>query len=90
MQHYLVFQLINKYLTFNPKTVCLSEWKDKGLSDKIVNPLDTSLAPTLGFKNDGKKYFVFNGDCLIQDEAKSKYHKIINIYIVYDLQSNLS
>ena len=90
MQSYLVFQPINKYLKFNPKTGLLSEWKSKGLSDKIIKPPDTSLAPTPGFKNDGKRYFTFRGDCLKEDEAKSEYEKIINIYTVYDLHSNLN
>ena len=89
-QNYLVFQPIDSYLKFNPKIGLLSEWKSKGLSDKIIKPPDTSLAPTPGFKNDGKRYFTFRGDCLKEDEAKSEYDKIINIYIVYDLQSNLN
>ena len=90
MQNYLVFQPINKYLKFNPKTGLLSQWKSKGLSDKIIKPLDTSLAPTPGFKNYGKRYFTFRGGCLKEDEAKSEYDKIINISIVCDLQSNLN
>ena len=90
MQNYLVFQPIDNYLEFNPKTGLLSEWKSKGLSDKIIKPLDTSLAPTLGFKNDGKRYFTFTGGCLKEDEAKSEFDKIINIYTVYDLESNLN
>ena len=88
-QNQLVFQPINNYLKFNSKTGLLSEWKSKGLSDKIIKPPDTSLAPISGFKNDGKKYFAFR-DCLIQDKAKNEYDKIINIYIAYDLQSNLN
>ena len=87
-QNYLVFQPIDNYLKFTPKTGLFSEWKSKGLSDKIIKPPDTSLAPTPGFKNDGKRYFVFRGDYLKEDEAKSKYKKIINIYIVFDLQSS--
>ena len=80
-QHYLVFQPIDSYLKFNPKTGLLSEWRFKGLSDKIIKPHDTSLAPTPGFKNDGKRYFVYRADCLKEGEAKSKQKKIINIYI---------
>ena len=60
------------------------------MSDKIIKPPDTSLAPTPGFKNDGKRYFTFKGGCLKEDKAKSKFQKIINIYIVYDLESNLN
>ena len=59
------------------------------MPDKIIKPPDNSLAPVPGFKNDGKRYFRFNGGCLKEDEAKSELDKIINIYIVYDLESNL-
>ena len=55
-QNYLVFQPIDNYLKFNPKTGLLSEWKSKELSDKITRPPDASLGPTLGFENDGKMY----------------------------------
>ena len=60
------------------------------MSNKIIKPPDTSLAPRPGFEDDGKRHFVFRGRSLIQDRAKSRYYKIINIYIVYDLQSNLN
>ena len=60
------------------------------MSDQIIKSLDTSLGPTPGFTNDGKRHFLFRGNCLIQDEAKSKYNKITNIYIAYVLQTNLN
>ena len=90
MQSYLVFQPMNKYLKFNPKTGLLSEWESKGLSNKIIKPPDTSVSPRPRFQNDRKSYFVFRRSCLKEDEAKSKYQKIINIYIAYDFQSNLN
>ena len=71
-QNYLAFQSIDNYLKFNPKTGLLSQWKSKGLSNKIIKPPDTSLAPTPGFKDDGKRCFTFAGGCLIQDKAKSR------------------
>ena len=43
-----------------------------------------------GFENDGKRYFLFRGSCLKNDKAKSKYDKILNTYIAYDLQSNIN
>ena len=89
-QNYFVFQPMNKYLKFNPKTGLLSECESKGLSNKIIKPPDTSIAPMPGFENDGKRYFLFRGSCLKNDKAKSKYDKILNTYIVYDLQSNLN
>ena len=90
MQHYLVFQSIDIYLKFNPRTGLLSEWESKGLSHKIIKPPHTSAAPRPGFDNNGKRYFVFTATCLKEDEPKSKFQKIINIYIAYDLQSNLN
>ena len=54
-QNYLLFQPINNYLKFNSKTDLLLEWKSEGLSDKVIKPPDTTLAPTPGFKNDGKR-----------------------------------
>ena len=89
-RNYLVFQPIGNYLKFNSKTGLLSGFESKGLSDKIIRPPDTSLGPTPGFENDGKRYFIFKGSCLKEDEVKSKFQKIINIYIVYDLESNLN
>ena len=90
MQNYLVFQPIKKYLRFNPKTGLLPEWKSKGLYDKIIKPPYINLAPIPGFNNDGKRYFLFRGNCLKEDQAKSEYDKIINIYFVYDLESNIN
>ena len=90
IQNYLVFQPINKYLRYNPKIGLLPEWKSKGFYDKIIKPPDINLAPTPGFNNDGKRYFIFRGSCLKEDQAKSEYDKIINIYFVYDLESNIN
>ena len=89
-QNNLVFQPIDKCLKFNPKTGLLSEWKSKGLSDKIIIPSNTSLGPTRGFEINGKRYLTFKGNCLKNDEFKNKFDKIINIYIVYYLETNLN
>ena len=35
-------------------------------------------------------YLIFNGGCLKQDELIYHHDKIVNIYIVYDFQSNLN
>ena len=59
------------------------------MSDKIIKPPDTSLAPTKGFKNDTKRYFTFKGGCLKEGKAKREFQNIINIYIVYGLEPNL-
>ena len=58
------------------------------MSDEVVQPPDNSLGPIPAY--DGKRiYLIFNGDCLKQDNLHY-YDKIINIYIAYDLQSNLN
>ena len=60
------------------------------MSDKIIKPPDTILTPTPEFKNDGKRYFTFKGGYLKEDNAKSEFQKVMNIYIVYNLESNLN
>ena len=57
-------QPMKKYFKFNPKTGRISEWKSEGLTDGIIKPPDTTLAPTPEFN----MYLIFNGDCLKQDE----------------------
>ena len=43
----------------------------------------------LGFKGDRKRFLIFNGNCLKQDEVYDR-GKIVSIYIVYDLKSTLN
>ena len=59
------------------------------MSDKIITPPDTSLAPTSRFENDRKRYLIFKDSCLKEDEAKNTFQKVINIHIAYNLESNL-
>ena len=67
----------------------ISEWKSKGLSDEVIKPPDNTPAPTL--KYTGKRIYVkFNGICLKQDKITFNQAKIVNIYIVYYLQSTLN
>ena len=58
-------------------------------SDVIKSPAinNNILAPKLEYIN--KKMFVkFNGSCLIKQNKSIFNRKIVNIYIVYDLDSN--
>ena len=88
-QNYLVFQPMRKYLQKISKTNNISEWKSKGLSDEVIKSPYNILAPTPGY--DSKRmYLIFDGGCLKQDEVIYSHDKIINIYIVYDLKSNLA
>ena len=62
----------------------ISEWKSKGLSDKIIKPPNNALA--LKLEHDGKRIYVkFNGSCLKQDKITFNHGKIVNIYIIYEI-----
>ena len=64
------------------------EWKSEGLNDVIKSP-DNTLAP--GIESIGKKMHAkFKGGYLKQDKPAFNHGKIVNIYIVYDLESNLN
>ena len=55
----------------------------------LDEPLDNSLAPTLGY--DSKRmYLEFNGGCLKQYKIIYNHGKNVNIYIVYDLKLTLN
>ena len=57
------------------------------MSDEIIEPpsvSDNSLAPAL--RNVGKKTRVkFDWDCLKQDKITFTHGKIVNIYVVYEI-----
>ena len=62
-------------------------WKSKGLSDESIKPPTTSnkmLNPSLDFVGT-KARVKFNGDCLKQDKISFDHGKIVNIYIVYEI-----
>ena len=55
---------------------------------KLLKPPDNTLAPTL--KYTGRRMYVkFNGSCLKQDKITFNHGKIVNIYIVCDLESTI-
>ena len=80
---------MNRYFIKIGDTQSISEWKSKRLSNQIIKPPNNSFASTL--KYTGKRmYLKFNGSCLKQDKIVFNHGKIVNIYIVYDLKSNLN
>ena len=88
-QNYLPFQPICKCFKKIGYTENISGWKSKGLSDESIKPPDNSLPAIL--KYTGKRRYVkFNGSCLKQDKVTFNHGKIVNIYAVYDLKSNLN
>ena len=77
-----------KYLKKN-STISISSWESKGLYNEVIKPPDNSLVPAVKFT--GKRMYVkFSGSCLKQDKITFSHGKTVNIYIVYDLKSNLN
>ena len=92
-QNWLVFQPMQKYF----KTVSANDsntvsWKSKGLSDESFKPpaaFNKILNPSLNFV--GNKIRVkFNGDCLKQEKITFNHGKIVNIYIVYEIERSVN
>ena len=67
----------------------ISSWESKGLSNKVIKPSDNTLAPPVKY-TDKRMYVKFNGSCLKQDKITFNHGKTVNMYIVYDLKSNLN
>ena len=62
-------------------------WKSKRLSDEIIKPQSTStniLNPLLNYVGT-KKRAEFKGSCLKQDKILFNHGKLVNIYIVYEI-----
>ena len=87
-QNYLVFQPLYKYFTFlTGATHYPLSWKSKGLStESIKTPTtsDNSLAPALSYYG-VKTRVKFTGSCLKKDKVTFNHKKVVNIYIVYEL-----
>ena len=70
----------------------ISSWKSNGLSDETIRPLTTSansLAPLIDYC--GNKIRVkFNGTILRQPKVSYTHGTIVNIYIVYELDTSSS
>ena len=77
---------MNKYLKIGNSDYVLS-WKSKGLSNKSITPPsapDNFVSPSLNYF--GTKIRVrFSGSCLKQDKITYTLGKIVNIYIVYEI-----
>ena len=81
-----------KYFKKIGSTKNISSWESKELSNEINKPpstSDNSLAPTLKC-TDKRIYVKLNRSCLKQDNITFNHGKIVNIYIVYDLNSTLN
>ena len=94
-QNYLVFQLIYRYfrrIVGTGSGIYIYFWKSIGLSDERFNSNTASnnkITPELSCY--GTKITVeFNGSCLKQDKVTYSHGKIVNIYIVYEINKNYS
>ena len=89
LQNYLVFQPLKKYFKVisNANGKYISSWQSKGLSDETIKPpatSDNSLNPKASYYGT-KTRLEFRGSCLKQDKSTFNNGKIVNIYIIYEL-----
>ena len=89
VQNYLVFQPLNKYFKVitNANTKYISSWQSKGPSDESIKPPATSdykLNPKVNYYGT-KTRLEFRGSCLKQYKSSFNHGKIVNIYIVYEI-----
>ena len=86
LQNYLVFEPMHKYLKTD-SSYHISSWTSKGLSNESITPPSAAnnfLTPSLNYL--GTKIRVkFSGSCLKQDKVTYTHGKIVNIYIVYEI-----
>ena len=94
-QKYLVFLSMRKYFKLNTIANVIDHvlsWQSKGISDEsIKSPTtsDNSLNPRLSYY--GTKIRVqFTGSCLKQPKFTFTHKKVVNIYIVYELDASSS
>ena len=88
-QNYLVFQPINRYFKTGSSDYVLS-WKSKGLSAESTAPPSASnnfLKLSLNYL-DSKIRVRFSGSFLKQGKFTYTHEKIVNIYIVYEINKN--
>ena len=88
-----MFQSIYRYLkTFSANNSNILSRRSKGLSDQSIKAPTTStkfLNPSLSYV--GSKIRVrFTGDCLKQERFEFNHGKIVNIYIVYEIEKILN
>ena len=92
-QNYLVFQPMYRYfkrVSGVGKGNHIYFWKSKGLSDENITlpaTIDYSITPKLGYFGT-KTRAEFNGSCLKQDEITYNHGKMVNVYIVYEINKN--
>ena len=85
-QNYLVFQPMYRSLKIGNSDYVLS-WKSKGLSNESMTPPSAPsnfVSSSLNYL-DTKIRVRFSGSCLKQDKITYTHGKMVNIYIVYEI-----
>ena len=94
-QNYLVFRPMHRYF----KTIAnvangsyIYYWKSKGLSDERTNSSKTSNhSITQNLDCYGTKTRVeFNGSCMKQDKITFTHGKVVNTYIIYEINKSIN
>ena len=88
-QNWLVFQPISRYIKAVTTDSVIQSWKSKGLSNESIKPPYEILNPSKNYVGT-KMRVAFNGDCLKQEKITFNHGKIVNIYIVYEIENSLN
>ena len=93
IQNWLVFQTVSRYFqAISANDSNILSWKSKGLSDQSIKPPTASnkmVNPSLDFVGT-KGRVKFNGDCLKQEKITCNHGKIVNMYIVYEIERSIN
>ena len=93
VQSWLVFQPIQRYFqTVSANDSNILSWKSKGIFDESNKPPTTPnkvLNPSLDYVGT-KARVKFSGDCLKQEKITFNHGKIVNIYIVYEMEKSVN
>ena len=89
VQNYLVIQPLKKYFKSiaSGNTKYISSWQSKELSDETIKPPVTNnykLNPKVSYYGTRAR-LEFRGSCLRHDKSTFNHGKIVNIYVVYEL-----
>ena len=91
-QAYLIFQPWYRYFKTVTNTNYILSWKSRGLSTESIKPpttSDNSRTPELSYY-DYNTRVKYTGSCLKQPRITYTYKKVVNIYIVYELEASTS
>ena len=92
-ENYSVFQPTHRYFKVNGNNKYIEyvlSWRSKGLSDESIKAIatsDNSRNPSLSYY-DSKIKVKFAGSCLKQPKLTYTHGKVVNIYIVYELDAS--